>query len=267
MPIKVDSAIRVYSEHEFHAIAEKVIGIVFDIHNDFGRLMDEDVYKQMIRRRCEATGIVPARREVKITVSHLDFEKKYFMDLLFAYGLMIEAKTVERLTKAHHAQTIQYLLLAGMKHGLLVNLRPGRVDKQFVSTTLDLAERCRYSIRDSDWVSVNSASARLRQFFVELLMDWGAFLRTTLYREAIIHFFGGPEIALRKVAVYDGDHKVGTHEVCLLADDTALALTGLKDDQDAMGDHLRRFLKHTKLNCLQWINMDNHDIEFRTLTQ
>ena len=42
MPIEVDSEIRVFSEDEFHSIAEKVIGIVFGVHNNLGRLMDEE---------------------------------------------------------------------------------------------------------------------------------------------------------------------------------------------------------------------------------
>ena len=43
MPIEVDSEIRILSEDEFHSMAEKVIGIVFGIHNDLGRLMDEEL--------------------------------------------------------------------------------------------------------------------------------------------------------------------------------------------------------------------------------
>lgn len=265
MPIEVDSEIRVFSEDEFHALAEKIIGITFDVHNDFGRLMDEEVYKQSIRGRCEAAGIVPARREVEIKVRHREFEKRYFMDLLFACGLMVEGKTVEKLAKAHHAQAIHYLLLAEMHHGLLVNLRPDKVEKQFVSTTLDLTERRRYAVRDSDWTPLNEASERVRVVLLALLDDWGAFLQTSLYREAIVHFFGGPDAALRRIPIYDGKIEVGTHEVCLLASDTALALTAMKDGKEPMRDHLERFLSHTRLTCMQWINMDRHDIEFRTL--
>ena len=51
MPIIVNSEIRVFSELEFHKLAEKVIGVVFDVHNDFGRLMEEDVYKRAILAR------------------------------------------------------------------------------------------------------------------------------------------------------------------------------------------------------------------------
>ena len=124
MPIHVDAEIRVFSEVEFHRLAEKVIGIAFDVHNEFGRLLTEDVYKPIIRHRAEAVGIVPVQREVEIQVRHRDFEKSYFFDLLFAHGLMVEGKTVENLAKSHHAQALHYLLLTGMKHGLLQKSTP-----------------------------------------------------------------------------------------------------------------------------------------------
>ncbi len=201
MPITVDAEIRNFSRDEFHSMAEKVIGIAFDIHNQLGRLMNEDIYKQVLRNRCETVGISPARREVKITVTHRDFEKLYFMDLLLANAMVVEAKTVEKLTSTHYSQALHYLLLSGIQHGLLVNLRPGSVEKQFVTTTLNIEERRRYTIRDSDRTPVNEASTRLRDFFCELLADWGAFLDTTLYREAVIHFCGGAELALQKVRI------------------------------------------------------------------
>ena len=43
MPIVVDSEVVVFTKDEFHTLAERVIGIVFGIHNDFGRLMNEDI--------------------------------------------------------------------------------------------------------------------------------------------------------------------------------------------------------------------------------
>ena len=204
---------------------------------------------------------------MQIKVGYRDFEKPYYMDLLISLGLMVEAKTVEKLNKAHHAQALHYLMLAGMHHGLLINLRPGKVEKQFVSTTLDLSERRRFTIHDSGWEPFNQSSQRLRELILELLNDWGAFLQTTLYREAIVHFFGGHDIAIRRIPIFDGDVPLGTHEVCLLANDTALALTALKNGKDAMEDHLQLFLGHTKLACMQWVNMDNHNIEFQTLTK
>jgi len=171
MPIEVDSEIEVFSEDEFHSLAHRLMGIVFDVHNEFGRLLNEDVYKQAIRRRCEAAGIVPARREVEIKVHYRDFEKSYFMDLLFARGFLVEAKTIDALNNAHHTQTLHYLLLTCMRHGLLINLRPGQVEKRYVSTTLDMAARRRVVVHNSEWHGINDSSQRLHRLFLELLAD------------------------------------------------------------------------------------------------
>jgi GxxExxY protein len=265
MPIEVDSEIRVLDRDEFHALAHRVLGIVFAVHNEFGRLLNETLYKRAIVQRCAEAGILPARQEVQITVRFEGFEKQYFMDLLVTLGLMVEAKAVESLAPAHMAQALHYLLLTGMSHGLLVNLRTERVQHQFVSTTLDLAERRRFTIHDTDWQPVNEPSRWLREMFARLLTDWGAFLQVALYRDAIMHFLGGPEVALRKIPIFDGDQSLGFDEVCLLSDDTALAFTALTDGQPRMRDHLQRFLGHTRLACMQWINLNHHDIEFTTL--
>ncbi len=265
MPIEVDTEIRIFDRDEFHSLTHRVLGIAFDVHNEFGRLLDESIYKRAISLRCAAAGILPARQEVRITVRFEGFERKYFMDLLLGYGLMVEAKTVESLTKAHFSQTLHYLMLTGMSHGLLMNLRPERVEHQFVSTTLNLAERRRFTIRDTDFRSINEPSRWLLEMLPKLLADWGAFLQVALYREAIIHFLGGPEVALRKIPILDGDQTLGFDEVCLLSDDTALAFTALTDGQLRMRDHLERFLGHTRLACIQWINLNHHEIELTTL--
>jgi GxxExxY protein len=265
VPIETDSEIRVFDRSEFHVLAHRVLGFAFDVHNEFGRLLEEPIYKRAIILRCEEAGILPARQEVQITVRFEGFEKKYFMDLLFALGLMVEVKTVASLTKAHFSQTLQYLMLTGMSGGLLVNLRPERVAHRFVSTTLDQQERRRFRIHDGDWSPINEPSRWFREVIPALFADWGAFLQVSLYREAIIHFLGGPAVALRKIPIYDGDQSLGFDEVCLLCDDTALAITALTDGQRQMRDHLQRFLGHTRLGCIQWVNLNHHDIEFRTL--
>lgn len=265
MPIEVDSEIRIFNQAEFHSLAHRVLGITFGVHNEFGRLLDEEIYKQAIRRRCEAAGIVPIRREVQITLRFGDFEKRLFMDLLVSLGMLVEAKAVDSLSNAHESQTLQYLMLTEMRHGLLLNLRPELVKHRFVSTSLNHAERRRFTVQDAEWQNINDPSGWLRESFVELLADWGAFLQVSLYRDAIIHWLGGKERALRRVPIFDGDVPLGTDEVCLLTEDTAIALTALKEGQRQMRGHLQRFLKHSRLACIQWINLCHHVIEFRSL--
>src|SRR5262245_18774383 len=146
MPIHVESQIYVYGQEEFHAIDWRIMRIVFDVHNEFGRFLDETLFKREIAARCVSLGIRPAQLEVRIRVVHESFIKDYFMDMLVAGGVLIEAKTVEQLTPAHRNQALNYLLLAGLHHGRLLNLRTERVQFEFVSTRLTHELRRQFSV-------------------------------------------------------------------------------------------------------------------------
>src|SRR5690348_11638496 len=117
MSIEISTAIQAFDQEKFHTLDRRVMGIIFDIHNEFGPLLDEGLYKLAIAERCLTLGIQPVEREVRIRVQHATFSKDYFMDLLFCGGAMLEAKVAEALVPAHRAQALNYLLLAGLKHG------------------------------------------------------------------------------------------------------------------------------------------------------
>jgi len=267
MPIEAASEISVLDQREFHALDERFMGIVFSVHNEFGRLLDESLHANAIAGRCVVAGLEPAEREVRLRVSHGTFRKDYVMDLLIAHGLMVETKTVETLTSAHRAQALHYLLLAGLKHGRLLNLRTDRVQHEYVSTTLDPQERRQFVIDDADWREANPASRLLKQKFTELLKDWGAFLEVGLYRQGVMHFLGGASAAPQEVEVFDGTRVLGRQQVWMLNQDTAFACTALTHGIPEMRQHQRRFLDHTRLRFMQWINLNHHQIEFRTLAK
>lgn len=267
MPIEVKSNIKILEQQEFHALAAKLLGIVFDVHNEFGRFLDEKLYKAEIAARWIAAGLGSAEREVQINVSHQSFRKTYLMDLLFNNGLVLEAKAAETLVASHRMQGLNYLMLGGMKHALLVNFRPERVEHEYLSTTLTPSERRRFAFVDKDWRMVNDASRQLRETLNDLLEDWGAFLDMVLYRDALTSFLGGAERVMGNVPVYSGERCIGEQPVHYLTHETVFALTALTRNRAAMEDHQRRFLKHTPLKHIQWINFNHHDIEFTTLSK
>ena len=55
MPIDVEADIRVLNQEEFHSLHRRILGIIFDIHNEFGRFLDELLFKREIQARCEST--------------------------------------------------------------------------------------------------------------------------------------------------------------------------------------------------------------------
>ena len=161
MPINVAAQIEVFGREEFHALDKKLMRIVFDVHNEFGRLLDESLYKSEIAARWIAAGFGTAEREARISVTHDTFRKDYSMDLLFNRGLMLEAKAAETLLGAHRAQGLNYLFLTGMNHGRLANFRQEKVEHEFLSTRLTPEKRHRIAIHDSNFKIVNAESACL----------------------------------------------------------------------------------------------------------
>jgi GxxExxY protein len=267
MPIEVSTRILLLGQDEFHALDRKLMGIVFDVHNQFGRFLDEELYKREIAARWVEAGLGTAEREVQIWVTHETFHKYYRMDLLFNAALLLEAKTAATLGPAHRTQGLNYLFLAGMSHARLVNLRPERVEHEFLSTKLTPEKRRQFKIVEMDWSAVNAESTWLREKLVQLLNNWGAFLEAALYREALTHLLGGAERVITKVPVHSGSRLIGEQSVHLLTPDTAFALTALTANRSAMQDHQLRFLKHTPLRFIHWINLNHQEIEFTTLAK
>ena len=266
MPIEVFAPIKPLGQEEFHALDRRVMAVAFAVHNDLGRLLDEAVYKQEILVRCSELGILPAEREVRIRVSYEDFAKEYFMDLLFGCGVMLEAKTADAISPAHRSQAVNYLLLTGMNHGRLANLRPDRVEHEFISTRLTPQARRQFVVQDQEWHEVNEPSRFFKNRFIAILREWGAFLDLNLYREATVHFLGGAERVCRNIELLDGTRSVGVQSMNLLSDDTAFVISTFPSGASRMSVHLRRLLQHTRLSHIQWVNIHHHTVEFATLS-
>src|SRR5579863_9547668 len=120
MPVTVHATTRRLSQEEFSEIVYHVMGHVFKVHQEFGRYFYENIYHREIARRC---GTLNASVEVPIEVTHGDFSKTYFADLLVGDGALFELKAVDALNDRHRSQLLQYLMLADLPRGKLVNLR------------------------------------------------------------------------------------------------------------------------------------------------
>jgi GxxExxY protein len=266
MPIEIESPIRVLEQEQFHRLDRQIMGVVFAVHNEFGRLLDEEVYKREVAARCAQMGILPVQREVRIRVTHDTFVKDYSMDLLFSQGAMLEAKAAETLAPLHRSQSLNYLLFAGLRHGKLVNFRTVRVQHEFVSTTLTPEERRRFTVNHGDWLECDEGSRLIKAKMLELLADWGAFLDVALYREGLVHFMGGAASVSKALPVYSGSRQIGTQMMNMISDKVGFALTCMQARSKALREHLERLLQHVPLKAIQWINLNRHQIEFRTLS-
>jgi len=260
MPIERSEPILAATRESFYALDRQVLGVAFEVQNEFGGYLDEEVYQTEIARRCPNAEL-DVSREVRIRVSHEDFFKDYDIDLLIDRCVIVEAKAVQVLSMSHKAQLLHYLFLSGTHHGSLINLRGTKVERRFVSTSLTPHERTQFKIQDLDWNPVCNEFVELKTRMQKLLEDWGADLDFRLYRDALTHCLGKKE----QIRIYSQREVIGYQEVRLLNADIAFAISAIKTGRGVMHEHQQRFLKHTDLKGIAWINLNGKQIEFTTI--
>ena len=70
-----------------------------------------------------------ADKQVPIKVAYKEnLVGEYFADILVENQVIIELKTVEKLTNNHEAQLLNYLKATGIKVGILVNFKQRRAE-------------------------------------------------------------------------------------------------------------------------------------------
>jgi GxxExxY protein len=261
MPITLRTPVRRLSQAEFGDLAYSVMGCVFAIHRDMGRFFDERIYKRELAYRHPAVQL-----EVPIEVSHGTFHKLQYIDVLVDGGGPFEFKTVDAITPRHPAQLLNYLLLAELAHGKLVNLRKESVEHEFVNTTLRHGDRTGFETVDVQWSDKAPGAARFREVLTALLRDWGTGLDLQLYEEALTHLLGGEAQVVAEVEVRTPEHTLGHHKMRLAAPRVAFALTALPDADADYESHTRRLLRHTELEAVLWANIGLKMVTFTRIT-
>jgi GxxExxY protein len=267
MPITSSFPLRIIEQAGFAKLDNEVMRHAFASQNELGRLCDEVIYENDLALRLEAAGHGLIRKEVPVTVSHRDFSKTYFLDLVVGEAAIYELKTAVCLVPEHDAQLLNYLFLKGGQHGKLINFRPSQIETKFVNTRLTPNARRQFKLGTSRWRGTNDADTMLKEIMVSLLEDWGAFLEVPLYLEALIHFLGGAGKVIQPVALSRNGVPIGHQRFHLAGPETAFRLTALTHDAVAYEQQLLSLLRLSPLQAVQWVNLAHHQIEFVTLTK
>lgn len=260
MPIVNATPIRRLSQAEFGELAYSVVGCVFEIHQEMGRFFHEKIYKRELAHRHPNVQL-----EVPIEVRHKTFSKTYSLDVLVAGGGLFEFKAAEAIVPKHRAQSVNYLLLAELGHGKLVNLRPEQVEHEFVNTRLRHVDRIGFQVVSERWSETNGAAEWFRVILTDVLRDWGTGLELPLYEEALTHFFGGEAHVLKEVEVRMPGHTLGRQRMRLAASRIAFMLTSLTEPATNFETHARRLLRHADLEAILWANIGLKCVTFTTI--
>jgi GxxExxY protein len=263
MPVLCPIKFEPISEAEFKALDYAIMKQVFASHNQLGRLCDEDVYRNDIAARLEAENI-HARCEVPVHVTHRDFRKTYYLDLVAENKVIYELKVASRLIGDHDKQLLHYLFLVDAPFGKLVNLRPPSVEYHTVNAVVTPEERRRYQLGTERWREVDARCTLLRATLVELLDAFGAYLELAFYEEGLTWFLGGETVVMRRVPVVRDGLNLGLQLLHHLTNDIGFKLTAFTNATEHGEANVRRFFELTPLRALHWLNFNRNRIELVT---
>ena len=107
---------------EFDGLSHRVIGCAIEVHRALGPGRLESAYEQCLAHELSRNGILfELQRPQPVEYKGLKLDCGYRIDLLVEGKLILELKSVSKLTGVHEAQLLTYMKLSGIKTGLLIN--------------------------------------------------------------------------------------------------------------------------------------------------
>jgi GxxExxY protein len=98
-----------------------VIGCCIAVHRSVGPGLRERVYTQAMAIELNVKGI-PFEREKRCPIRHRGhLLSELVVDFIVGKEIVLELKSIERLAPVHHAQILNYMRIANIRAGLLVN--------------------------------------------------------------------------------------------------------------------------------------------------
>ena len=107
---------------DIEQISGDVVDVALRLHRELGPGLLESVFEAILASKLASMGYAVARqRPIDIEFDGLRFEGAFRIDLLVGERLLVEIKSVERLTAVHGKQLLTYLRLTKQPVGLLIN--------------------------------------------------------------------------------------------------------------------------------------------------
>ena len=107
---------------EFDQLSNRVIGCALEVHRTLGPGLLEATYEQCLAHELSQSDI-PFKLQWPLPVKYKDIKLDcgYRVDLFVDDKLVVELKSVDKITDIHGAQLLTYMKLSEVKVGLLIN--------------------------------------------------------------------------------------------------------------------------------------------------
>lgn len=112
-----------YKEHTY-----KIIGVLFDVHNELGGGLLEVVYADTVEYELKNRNI-PYEREKKYQIHYKDIvlPHHFFADFVVFDKIILELKSASHLHDTYFAQCLNYLKISKLKLAILANFEANKL--------------------------------------------------------------------------------------------------------------------------------------------
>lgn len=115
------------------ALTYKIIGAAMDVHNELGPGLREKPYENALCIALRNDGIhVEQQRQFPIRFRGI-IVGDCTPDLVFEKAVIVDAKSIDSIGDSEVAQMLNYLRIASMQLGLVINFRNPKVEIKRVS--------------------------------------------------------------------------------------------------------------------------------------
>ena len=106
---------------EVERLIHNTIGCCIRVHRELGPGLFERIYAAALSIELKAAGI-PFEREKRYAVTYRgEVVSDQYLDLVVGNQVVLELKSVDDLAPIHHQQILNYMRIARLRAGLLVN--------------------------------------------------------------------------------------------------------------------------------------------------
>lgn len=108
-------------EYKYQELTQKIISQCYYVHNKLGCGFLEKVYERaLVKKLLDLKLDVKSQYPIRISFEG-EIIGDYIADIIAENKVIIEVKAIEKLTKIHEVQIINYLKATNIEVGLLVN--------------------------------------------------------------------------------------------------------------------------------------------------
>ena len=103
-------------------LTERIIGAAIQVHRALGPGLLESAYEACLAYELVKRGLqIEKQKPLPVVYDNVNIDCAYRLDFVVNDEVVVEVKSVERLTHVHDAQLISYLKLSKKRVGLLIN--------------------------------------------------------------------------------------------------------------------------------------------------